>query len=80
MTDWRQAGPTPSDLESDEEVELALRGELAEMVRASGVSDANVLLDIDWWAESPSRAAAVIGTSVHGFSASLPRLLTANLA
>ena len=40
---------TPSDvaeLESDEELERALRGELAEMIRASGVSDADALLDI----------------------------------
>jgi hypothetical protein len=44
VSDAIKAGPTPSDLESDEE--LALRGELAEMVRASGVSDADVLLDI----------------------------------
>ena len=40
---------SPSDvaeLESDEELERALRGELAEMIRASGVSDADALLDI----------------------------------
>jgi len=36
----------PADLETDEELELALRRELAEMVRASGISDADVLLDI----------------------------------
>jgi len=46
VSDAIKAGPTPPDLESDEELELALRGELAEMVRASGVSDADVLLDI----------------------------------
>ena len=46
VSDAIKAGPTPSDLESDEELELALRGELAEMVRASGVSDADALLDI----------------------------------
>jgi hypothetical protein len=46
VSDAIKAGPTPSDLESDEELELALRGEVAEMVRASGVSDADVLLDI----------------------------------
>jgi hypothetical protein len=40
---------SPSDvaeLESDEELERALRGELAEMIRASGVSDADALLDL----------------------------------
>jgi hypothetical protein len=40
---------SPSDvagLESDEELELALRRELAEEIRASGVSDADALLDI----------------------------------
>ena len=40
---------SPSDvaeLESDEELELALRRELAEMVRSSGVSDADALLDL----------------------------------
>lgn len=36
----------PVDLESDEDLEFALRRELAEMVRASGVSDADVLLDM----------------------------------
>ena len=39
-------GAVSLDLESDEELELALRRELAEMIRASGVSDADVLLDI----------------------------------
>jgi hypothetical protein len=34
------------ELESDEVLEIALRRELAEMVRASGVSDADVLLDM----------------------------------
>jgi hypothetical protein len=46
VSDVIKAGPTPADLESDEELELGLRRELAEMVRASGVSDAEVLLDI----------------------------------
>ena len=46
VSDAIKAGATPADLESDEELELALRDELAEMVRASGVSDADVLLDI----------------------------------
>lgn len=39
-------GSGPLDNESDEELELALRRELAEMVRASGVSDADALLNI----------------------------------
>ena len=40
---------SPSDvteLESDQELEQALRGELAEMIRASGVNDADALLDL----------------------------------
>lgn len=39
-------GTGQAELESDEDLELALRRELAEMVRASGVSNADVLLDI----------------------------------
>lgn len=38
--------PALADLESDEELELVLRRELAEMVRSSGVSDADALLDL----------------------------------
>jgi hypothetical protein len=41
----------PCDLESDEALEAALRRELVEMVRSSGVSDPEVLLDLlvaDW--------------------------------
>ena len=38
--------PALADLESDEELELGLRRELAEIVRASGVSDADALLDL----------------------------------
>ena len=38
--------PAVAELESDEELERALRGELAEMIRANGVSDADALLDI----------------------------------
>jgi len=38
--------PPIDDLETDEELELALRRELAEMIRTSGGSDADVLLDI----------------------------------
>jgi len=41
-----EAGFGSVELESDEELEIALRRELAEMVRISGVSDADVLLDI----------------------------------
>jgi hypothetical protein len=41
-----EVGTGPAELESDEDLELALRRELAEMVRASGVSNADVLLDI----------------------------------
>jgi hypothetical protein len=44
--DTIKVGSGPVELESDEELELALRRELAEMVRASGVSDADVLLDL----------------------------------
>jgi hypothetical protein len=46
--DWDaiKASCGPVELESDEELEIALRRELAEMVRASGVSDADVLLDM----------------------------------
>ena len=40
------AGSPTSDMEGDEELERALRCELAEIVRASGVSHADVLLDI----------------------------------
>jgi hypothetical protein len=39
-------GVATGDLESDEELERALRRELAETVRASGVTDAEALLDI----------------------------------
>jgi hypothetical protein len=42
----RAAGSAPLDLENDEELERALRRELAETVRASGVTDAEALLDI----------------------------------
>ena len=43
---FAQAVSPPVDLESDEGLEMALRRELAEMIRASGISDADVLLDI----------------------------------
>jgi hypothetical protein len=46
VSDLIKAGSTSADLESDEELELALRSELAEMVRVSGVRDADALLDI----------------------------------
>ena len=35
-----------AELESDEELEAALRRELAEIARANGVNDPDVLLDI----------------------------------
>ena len=35
-----------AELESDEERELALRRELAEMIRANGLSDPDALLDM----------------------------------
>ena len=38
--------PAVAELESDEELELALRRELAEMIRASDVNDADALLDL----------------------------------
>ena len=44
--DATKFGSDPVDLESDEDLELALRRELAQMVRASGVSDADVLVDM----------------------------------
>jgi hypothetical protein len=44
--DARKASCGPVELESDEELEIALRREIAEIVRASGVSDADVLLDM----------------------------------
>jgi hypothetical protein len=58
------AGLAPLDLESDEELERALRRELAETVRASGVTDAEALLDIlfegrgeiDWRDSAHSRS------------------------
>jgi hypothetical protein len=40
------AGSDPVELENDEELELALRRELEEMVLANGASDADVLLEI----------------------------------
>jgi hypothetical protein len=40
------AGSAPLDLERDEELARALRRELAETVRVSGVTDAEALLDI----------------------------------
>ena len=46
VSDVMESGPAPDDFESDAELEHALRRELAEMVRASGVGDADVLLDI----------------------------------
>ena len=57
-SDMIKTGCDLVDLESDEELELALRRELAEMVRANGVSDPDVLLDmvIEGIVESGSEA------------------------
>jgi hypothetical protein len=41
-----KSGLEAAELESDEELELALRRELAEMTRASGESDPDALLDM----------------------------------
>jgi len=41
-----KSGLEAAELESDEELELALRRELAEMIRASGESDPDALLDM----------------------------------
>jgi hypothetical protein len=41
-----KASCAPVELGSDEELEIVLRREIAEMIRASGVSDADVLLDM----------------------------------
>jgi hypothetical protein len=41
-----KSGLESAELESDEELELALRRELAEMIRASGESDPDALLDM----------------------------------
>lgn len=58
VSDMIKTGCDLVDLESDEELELALRRELAEMVRANGVSDPDVLLDmvIEGIVESGSEA------------------------
>jgi hypothetical protein len=62
-----KAGSAPLNLESDEELERALRRELAETVRASGVTDAEALLDIlfegrgeiGWWARPHSQSSSL---------------------
>lgn len=41
-----ESGLDVTELESDEELELALRRELAEMIRANGLSDPDALLDM----------------------------------
>jgi hypothetical protein len=41
-----KSGLESAELESNEELELALRRELAEMIRASGESDPDALLDM----------------------------------
>lgn len=46
VSEIARAGQPPADLDSDEDLERALRRELAEMIHASGVGDADVLLDI----------------------------------
>ncbi|MHA1133042.1 MAG: hypothetical protein ACTSRM_02010 [Alphaproteobacteria bacterium] len=45
-TDAIKSSSDVAELESDEELELELRRELAEMACADGVSDPNALLDI----------------------------------
>jgi len=58
----------PVELESDEELEIALRRELAEMVRASGVSDADVLLDMlsEKGGDAQPQSRAPLGLEVDG--------------
>jgi hypothetical protein len=71
------ASSAPLDLESDEELERALRRELAETVRASGVTDAESLLDIlferrgeiVWWG-SASQPIQFLGLRVNDLPAS----------
>jgi hypothetical protein len=64
------AGSAPIDLESDEELERALRRELAETVRASGVTDAETLLDILFERGSASQPVQFLGLRVNGLPAS----------
>jgi hypothetical protein len=70
------AGSAPLDLESDEELERALRRELAETVRASGVTDAESLLDILFegrdeidWRGSASQPVQFLDLRVNGLPA-----------
>jgi hypothetical protein len=77
---WEGIGAAPLDLESDEELERALRRELAETIRASGVTDAEALLDILFegrgeidWRGSASRPIQFLGLRVHGLPAECER-------
>jgi hypothetical protein len=71
-----KAGSAPLNLESDEELERALRRELAETVRASGVTDAEALLDIlfegrgDRLVGSASQPIQFLGLRLSGLPAS----------
>ena len=58
VSDTIKTGCDLVELESDEDLERALRRELAEMVRVNGVSDPDVLLDmvIEGMGESGSEA------------------------
>lgn len=58
LSDTIEADRSSVELDSDEGLEIALRRELAEMIRAHGVSDPDVLLDmvIESASESDGRA------------------------
>jgi hypothetical protein len=58
LSETIEADRSSGELDSDEGLEIALRRELAEMVRAHGVSDPDVLLDmvIEGSSESDGRA------------------------
>ena len=58
LSETIEADRTSAEFDSDEGLEIALRRELAEMVRAHGVSDPDVLLDmvIDGSSERDGRA------------------------
>jgi len=46
VLDAIETDSAPDEFETDEEFEIALRRELAEMVRSSGISDVDALLDL----------------------------------
>jgi hypothetical protein len=46
LRDWLKQDGVPVKLDSDEALEAALRRELVEMIRSSGVSNPEALLDI----------------------------------